>query len=322
MTSGKTYVNASSDYGISPRYYKIILPESGNILISSDAQLYYAICDSKKTQMHCGLKVLSGANGYKTEIFLEKGTYYIRTKGSFYEPSTLKYNFYTLDSSKYTIKSGKTTTLHGVDSSGTYLKFKADKTGYLKLSVAGSDVQGASVTMCDSKRKCLSSWSGEVLSTRTLEPRFVVYGVQKGKTYYVKVVQELGNHIKIKAKFVPVSEKSGSTRLSATKITSGKPVNGTISLGSSRADWYKFTLKSKKNVKINVSGNTNYGLKITLYDSDGQISTYASLVNSLQENKSETLPNTTNLEKGTYYIKVERYNSYSSGNYKLTYKIK
>jgi hypothetical protein len=258
---------------------------------------------------------LNSTNGRKLSFLLDKGTYYIKTKGASSGASTIRYDLVEMGSSKYTLKSGKTVEVrNGSDKTYTYLKFKAPSNGYLKLTINTSS-RSAFITLCNSNKSPLSN-DNWIYTESTSGDDAMTYGLQKGKTYYIKVKSSY-SYLKLKAVFKSVTEKSGSKKSKAVKLTSGKSVKGLIIAGSSTADWYKLTLSKSKTITVNVKGNSNNKLKIVVFNSKGKAIASSSPHGS---DFSVTLKTSSKQAKGTYYIRVERYDKYSSGNYTLSYK--
>ena len=241
----------------------------------------------------------------------EAGTYYLGVYSFINSASSAK-NYEVLSLAAYskgtdrTLSNGKWTAVGQKDDQTNYFKFKATSTGYIKVN--NSD--RVYVTLCSSGKKALS---GETLNL--YDP---VYGVKKGNTYYVKVraLYNTSGMYQLKVTNTGVSEKSGTTKSKAVTIKKGSTKKGTITAGSSKADWYKFKLTSKKTVKMTIKGATNDQLKIAVYDGKNVVKT-STIYNST---KSITLTSVGKWSKGTYHIKVYRGNSKSSGWYSLKWQ--
>ena len=256
--------------------------------------------------------VNSGADG-KVWVFSvpSAGTYYLGVYSSISSSSAAK-NYGVAALAAYskgtdrTLSNGKWTAVGQKDAQTNYFKFKATSTGYIKVS--NSD--RVYVTLCSSKKKALS---GE--DWNLYDP---VYGVKKGNTYYVKVrtLYNASGMYQLKVTNTGISEKSGTTKSKAVTIKKGSTKKGTITAGSSQADWYKFKLTSKKSVKMTIKGATNDQLKIAVYDGKKIVKTSTIYNNT----KSITLTSVGKWSKGTYHIKVYRGNSKSSGWYSLKWQ--
>lgn len=191
-----------------------------------------------------------------------------------------------------------------------YFKFKATQTGYVSAFSNKDNAYSVKVALCNDKKKAYSDDTAVGYAPS--------YGVTKGKTYYFKVKSSYnssGGYL-FKVKNYKVSEKSGKSKSKAVSLKKGKTANGTLQAGSSQADWYKLKLTSKKSVKILWKAKTNDTMKVTIYQGGRTIGT-RSLIYS---NSSYTLQSYGKWSKGTYYIKVYRGNSKSSGWYSLNWK--
>lgn len=147
-----------------------------------------------------------------------------------------------------------------------------------------------------------------------------VYGVQKGKTYYLRVIPILGTTIT--AKYTKVSTKGGSKKSKAKTIKKGKAVKGVITAGSKASQWYKFKVTKNQYLKISYAAKTNYAIKMAVYQGNRFLdyvspnyssskTNYAYIVNSRTKKKMKVQAGT------TYYVQVSRYNANSSGFYTL-----
>lgn len=194
------------------------------------------------------------------------------------------------------------------DAQTNYFSFKAPYTGYLRVQ---GDPSNHKVILCDASKRALSgaSYLGNVPT----------YGVAKGKTYYIRVdarFNSKGAYV-LNAVNSKISEKSGKTKKKAVTIKKKKTKSGIIESGknSKQADWYKFKLTSKKKVNITVTTGSNESLKIILYKGGKRIKAVTARGNSTGYIKSIG-----KWTKGTYYIKVQRGTSTSSGYYTIKWK--
>ena len=94
-----------------------------------------------------------------------------------------------------------------------------------------------------------------------------------------------------------------------------KKGNNEAGKNSKQADWYKFKLTSKKKVKINVTTGSNESLKIILYKGGKRI-----ITKTVRGNSTGDITSVGKWPKGTYYIKVQRGTSTSSGYYTIKWK--
>lgn len=308
LSNSKWLACAGTDY--TNKYYKIVLDKSGIVLLQSNSNMYFDICNSKKSVLHSSV-YFNSDNGRKAALYLKKGTYYFCTKGAS-EVYRVRYVFYNPGSKSYSITNNQTLTLHPASSSSyLYIAYKSKVNGYITITQSGDE--SAYVTLCDSSKKTLSS--EDLLCNYNDNYNKLVYGVKKGTTYYLKIKSSY-NPFKLKLKETSVSEKSGSSKKEAVKVSSGKTVKGTIQAGSSVADWYKFTLTKSQIVNVYLKGRTNSWLKVVFYNSSGK-NVGETILN---RGFSVTMQSSGKFSKGTYYAKIYRYDSKSSGYYTLKWK--
>lgn len=241
------------------------------------------------------------------------GTYYIGLYSN--KGYNTTYTYYALAAAIFynganrTLSNGKQIAVGQEDGQTNYFKFTAVNSGY--ITTYGDKSAGYyQVALCNSSKKALSG--------NTYLRYNPTYGVKKGTTYYIKVVSSYNSNggYTFKATNTKISEKSGSKKSKAVTIKKSATKKGTIVAGSSQADWYKFKLTSKKSVKIYFKGRTNDQLKITVYKGSKKIGSSTLYYNDT----SCTLSSNGKLSKGTYYIKIQRVNSKSSGWYSLKWK--
>lgn len=213
-----------------------------------------------------------------------------------------------------------------------YIKFKANKTGYVTVTFKG----GASaiyakpsgyVTFCNSKKKALGE-ANEAWSTNYSKAWGYTrsYGVKKGQTYYFAVVSNGG--VKITASVTAVAKSTANSKSKAKSVEKGKTAKGVIIAGDSKADWYKIKLTKSEKLKIAFTCKSNgdndkYGVKFTFYDTDGKMWTNNSYSYVSPQVPSDGMTITMvdksgtkfAIPSGTYYVKVERLNKQSSGYY-------
>lgn len=205
-----------------------------------------------------------------------------------------------------------------------WINFKPAATGYVTFSVSNASTldnyANGSWGLFDTNKKQISTI--DTFNTSKDESYFKnnVYGVQKGKTYYLRVGAVVG--ASITAKFTKVSEKSGSKKSKAKTIKKGKTVKGVIVANSKASDWYKFKVTKDQYLKISYSAKTNYGIKMTLYEGSRTLGSVNPNYTSTKTKSTYVVNYYTNkktkVKAGTtYYVKVSRYNANSSGYYTL-----
>lgn len=239
---------------------------------------------------------------------------------------------------EYNLNKKKAVTISAGDSYGssgnsTWLKYKPAADGYLTLKMsdpanATTHANGYIALYNQTKGTALSSKSifyNTEYSKNAYWHTFT-FGLQKGQTYYLRIRGE--NAVKITRKFTKTNDKSGATQEAALGLKKNKAKKGLIPAGVSNADWYKITLSKKQKIKIyynvRVSG-TGGCFKISVY-SNKKLLTSRNIYYTSKEsrytlcNEDRTTKKTTGMDAGTYYIKIERSNSASSGYYKIKWQ--
>ena len=137
-------------------------------------------------------------------------------------------------------------------------------------------------------------------------------------TYYIKIEKNFdytGTYY-IKTTFTSAKNndiKPHNTRDNAQTLTSNQTVKGYISYQND-TDFYKYVLNTSGKITINITRENGIGvgnINIFLLDSAGVTINNTSYGGGLPYNKSM------DLDAGTYYIRIEKYNDYT-GTYHLT----
>lgn len=312
ISSGQT-VAIGNDTSVT-KYFQITLPTTGHIVLQANTNISVDVCNSSKTPVFPTEYLNTSATNKGTvSYYLNAGTYYIASKGSYNYIAAMRYDYYPLGSAPYyvTKKNQNVIIYPGDYQNYHYIKYKAPYTGYVTLTPSEGS---AYVTLCTSKRKAISSEDRLYGSSSSVTP--LTYGVKKGTTYYFKVKSGY-NPFGINFKTTKVSEKSGTSKKKAKTINSNKTAKGTIQANSSTVDWYKFKLTKTKKTNLWFKGHTNGKLKITIYNSK------STEIYSTTERGSGfgcKIYSIGKWKKGTYYVKVERANKKSSGYYTLKWK--
>lgn len=250
------------------------------------------------------------------------GTYYLKLYSYVYSSTGDFTNTVKVSASVYTradktIKSGQTITYYRNKSDDVYwFKYKAEKTGMLSISVTRQ--YGSYIHIANAKKKIITDeiWVSEAIGNYTAN-----IAVKKGKTYYIQVTaigSDCPNTISVKNS--AVKEKSGAKKKKAVAIKAKKKVKGTIIVGDKTADWYKFTVKKKKAVTMNLSGDVQGSLTITVYKKNGKKIDSCKWYGGATKLKLTCSRTRGKVDKGTYYIKISRSNAKSSGKYTLKWK--
>lgn len=216
----------------------------------------------------------------------------------------------------------------------TYFKIRPSKTGIVTFSMSNDNYSGYAF-LCNASKTVISKGdsSGDWLwgGSSTAYLRKVMYGVKKGKTYFIKVKgypsydYDTGTyHSVVKWTNGAVkAAKSGSKKSKAKAIKRKKTIKGLIVGGDKKAKWYKLTTK-KKNIKIYFKVPKTTGtIKITAYYKQyGNKGKTMSLNTSRSRGTTSSTGFTfTNIgkKKVTIYLKVQR-DKKSSGNYTIRWK--
>ncbi len=245
------------------------------------------------------------------------GTYYLRFESgsSTYNPPNYT-NSFSLGVAEFsntvkTIKSGQTMRFWSDDSSDYRLfKYVATSTGM--LTVTGNADNSSYVTLLDSSKKVISE-SRSLYSSSSYTGRFAV---KKGKTYYLKIYSycySTPSAFKVSQK--KITEKSGSKKKKAKTVKAKKTIKGTLINGTGEIDWYKFKVTKKKKVTITFKSYTDDFTYMEVFNSKGRSIGYCS--NCQQVKKLQSVGK---LSKGTYYIKIYKYNKIKGSVYDLKWK--
>lgn len=215
------------------------------------------------------------------------------------------------------LQNGVTSLTGAINDKPIYYKLKAPNDGYITLDFL-EDVEytwnNIKITLCDSNKKVIS----KTINMNTHGNK-AIFAVSKGE-YYVSVSANSSYQdciYELNSRFVQIKENSGSKLSNSKKISLGKTIKGLQTLGNTKADWYKFEVKKKKDFSITLNKYMTVGnMKFTLYDKNKKEVKY----NSHEKDNKVTYIPSTKLSKGTYYIKIEKTNQLDSGYYSLTVK--
>lgn len=242
------------------------------------------------------------------------GTYYLRLSNTGTQPAQATITTYGMNTP---LKKGAYvySSTDGSGSSVFYHKVSVPARGYISVSLAGvsSSYGSFNIKVCNSKKKSLSgAWTNYYQASNG---KYI--GVKKG-TYYL-AVKSSASVYKVKYTYTKVASKVAASKKKAKVLKSGKKTTGIAAVGES-ANWYKIKNAKKREVKVSCSGKTfgggSYGgLRATLYKGSKKISTIA--LNGTYP--TGTLRSYSKLSKGTYYLKVSRYDT-GSGYYALKLK--
>ena len=134
-----------------------------------------------------------------------------------------------------------------IDGTYTWLKFRPEKTGRLKVAAQKSICY---TWLTDSSKKVLSGDWGWICDDIEVY-NSVSFGVKKGRTYYIKVrgyAKE--KRCEIKTSFTPQGVTGGAKKSKAKSVKKNKWQKGLILIGTKSARWYKIKLKKSQRVSL------------------------------------------------------------------------
>lgn len=227
-----------------------------------------------------------------------------------------------------TLSKGKTAVVSGKDDTKqditTWFKIKATKTGELVINVDeyGYDTDIVRMTLCNNKKKAVSE--EEYYNSSHYLYKTAKFGVQKGKTYYLKVTEGSGEFSEcctygIKYSITRRTDRSISKKTKAKKITGKATKTLFVATGKTSTDWYKFTVKNNNFPKIQIdTTNLKSGtITVTAYKGKTKLSSYKQ--NMLNKKKTVQLFGHWKMSpKGTYYIKISKGKT-ATGTYTIRY---
>lgn len=182
-------------------------------------------------------------------------------------------------------------------------KFYPKATGYMRIY---ADAQ-AKVTLCNA--------SGKVIAKQVTVKYRPVFGVRADRTYLIKVSWPSGQKGMNLLKVVNGSwwPANGVSKAKATPMSKGKLQKGLVVAGENNVRWFKYTNWSST-LSIKLTGGTNDQLVWYIYEG------------STQERRilTPSLANMTTTIYGakrgvTYYVKVQKLTSTSSGYYHVIF---
>lgn len=247
----------------------------------------------------------------------------VSTSTTYYFSGDITNVYFVSEVNGYKVKSGKIYAVANSSLKQNTFTYKATQNGYIIAEAAGFDAQSYS-----SFKISLASGSRKLSTTNTISPSSsiqpgVYYGVKKGKTYKIHVKPTTlypTSSYAFGLKLYPVSDKSGASQAKARKIKKGKTYTGIIQAGSSKSDWYKIK-PNKKTIYVNFRFASNDKLKVTLIGKyKGKVKDKESrtmYLNGTRKIKLYTYGSHYKVSDITWYVKVSRANSKSSGAYKI-----
>ncbi|SFA70966.1 hypothetical protein SAMN05216249_101146 [Acetitomaculum ruminis DSM 5522] len=294
--------------------YKITVKKAGIATFSgcSNASFYGNLCNSKGVALSTYSHNISNTYGGKLQYAVKKGTYYFKFKVSSFNQgyASIGYVFST-----GSISNKKTITNYSQDRNQYfYYKFKASTTGVVTFtakSIDGSDSAYMYTALTNAKKIRITDEDYSSTTGKYSYDRSATYGVKKGVTYYLRV--KASSPVKIACVNKSVKSNCGSKFSQAKSVKSGKYTNGTFILGNKETDWYKFST-SKNTIKFKFDGDFSGKLIFTIYNSNGDAVTYD---RTIYGDSLDYAYKYSSVKKGTYYIRVRRASSSTTGLYKM-----
>lgn len=211
-----------------------------------------------------------------------------------------------------------------------WLKYIPKADGYLTVQISNvksalSDARGYLALYDGAKTNLLSSQTIYYNATHSTNDYWYKFrfGMVANQTYYLRVRAE--NGVKLTRKFTKTNDKSGALRSNALILKQNKYKTGLIPAGTTNTDWYRIDLTKQQKLRLFYSAKTNGSFQITVYWGNQQIGS-RNIYHTKKERRItfyqyiESTKKNEGLKPGTYYIKVERASTDSSGFYKIKWK--
>ncbi|BCN32852.1 hypothetical protein [Anaeromicropila herbilytica] len=309
-----------SKKGILSIYYTL----GNNATATYDIELFSdAACT--KTVYHINKE--DADNGKYVDFIVKKsGTYYVQfqvtdSTSDGITPYQLGFLSQLYNGSDRTLKN-KTWAISGNTDSSAYVYYKVTASKAGSITVNAESEYGNNVYLCNSSKKAISDRCYVSKSSAYK----AVFAVKKG-TYYIKF-QPSDTFYRVKSTFKAISDKSGSSMKKAKRLKLGaKAVNATVlaSDKKGKADWYKFSTSKRKKVNVIIEGTASSGkIKVEFYLSNGKkFNDYTELQGTDEVASFSPYYGTYGVEslpKGTYYVKVTKTSTKTSGSYHIRIK--
>lgn len=297
-------------------YHSIRLDKSGIIELHSNNHLTFALYNKNHKYIAGSAGTLQESNHYTAVLAVQSGTYYLQTIQKDSLPYRLRYSYRL---SNPTLQNNRNFTIYPANTRQVlYYRYTPKKDGYLTLS-ALSNFNGK-ITLCNQKKQALIKSSP--IYHASISHSKVVYGIQKGKTYYIRLTVNAktihSGFSKLRFSYTTIKNKSGNSKKKATKIRLQQKYSATLALRKNCEDWYQFYLSSPATLSLDLKASSNQGIAFQVYGPDGkkQFSS-AKILNGTE--KTCSLYSDEVLAPGTYYLKVSPAKQRSCGYYQFTF---
>ncbi len=345
---GQTQNGTLTENGEEGQYYKFTLPSSGKIQVTGTAYMeyiYMALYDEDAQELWSDdLRWNSTSELIPIDqtFYLTSGTYYFcmeKYYGSCFGDYNFKIELTSSDETFQETNGGSNNSIASANTVGTggqvcnaqlalndekdFWKFTLDRSGKINFNATFYHMEDMEWNLYDENGEELlydsPSWNSTTENITVDEELQLTRG-----TYYISTNVYYHNYGKysFSLRFTPSNESYGETNGgsnntvgTASAMALGKSYTGQIALNDEK-DFYKFTIPSKKSLKISVNASIECTY-IKLFDSKGEeIWSDCPDWNSVTNRISYT--RLTSLEKGTYYLAIQRYSNYRNfytGNY-------
>ena len=314
-TSGKLYMDVYSDDDDSQGYIEVAVGTISNGKITTLGSTAY-LSPGETREAICGKDVTAGKTYVVAVSSDDIGLVAVR-------PYALSYKTRTLKAGKTMISSGYKGDYN--DSAVKY-KIKPTKSGYITVGLKeyGYDKSAGYVQILNKKKKIASD---KLWYYQGSDTSYVVFGVKKGVTYYLKVTGCQGTYDNyyaygIKYKITKSPVRKNTKRSKSVKLKRKGSWKKTVLLANRKSgnQWYKFKVAKKRTTVIKFDGtNIKSGtVKMTLYRGKKKIDT--TKVHNGEKWSYKVTYGTTwyKANRGTYYIKVHK-SKKATGQYRIKY---
>lgn len=299
---------------------------SFNFLSNSSDSITFTLYSDEALQNEVDYTKLEASSEEKTTLGLavpKAGTYYLELLSFSTEDIdyTISADIYSAEDDS--LSNGKAKLVALLDKDSNYYKFTMNQAGAIKVytTYANGKECYLDVEICQKAGE-----SYKTVSSLESVAEGSSIGLAKG-TYYIKISNGSDAYYSVKYVVSVSADKSGSTKQKAASLKLGTASKGIITIQdkTSKVDWYKVKLTKAKAVALSLSGDVTGIVSLDFYDSkDGY---YGGLFVSKYTKEDSGEPYTIingsknkKLGKGTYYIKITKDDSKTSGSYSVKVK--
>ncbi len=347
-TLGQTQNGTLTENGEEGQYYRFTLPSSGKIQVTGTAYMDYihmALYDADAQELWNSdphWNSTSEVIPIDQTFYLTSGTYYFcmeKFSSNRFGDYNFKIELMSSDETFQEINGGSNNSIDSANTVGTggqvcnaqlalndekdFWKFTLDRSGKIDFNATFYHMEYVQWKLYDENGEELLSdtprWNSTTENITVDEDLQLTKG-----TYYISTDVNNRNYGKynFSLRFTSSNESYGETNGgsnntvgTASAMALGKAYAGQLAINDEK-DFYKFTIPSKKSLKISVNASIEC-VYIKLFDGKGnEIWSNSPSWNSVTNRISYI--RLTSLERGTYYLAIQRYGSYGNsytGNY-------